>query len=71
MNQADKANRRTLAKMDRQDEPADAGAYDAWFHQRVREAQNDPRPAVASKTVERRFAGLRAAARRKSTSRAR
>jgi hypothetical protein len=71
MNQADKANRRTLEKIGRQDEAADAGAYDTWFRQRVREAQNDPRPAVAGKTVERRFAGLRATARRKSTSRAR
>lgn len=69
MNETDKANRRTLEKMDCQDEPA--GAYDTWFHERVGEAQNDPRSAVASKTVERHFAGLRAAARRKSTSRAR
>lgn len=65
MNQADKANRRTLEKIGRQDEPADAGAYDTWFHERVREAQDDPRPALASKTVERHFAGRRAAARRK------
>lgn len=71
MNETDKANRHTLEKIGRQVEPADAGTYDTWFHERVREAQNDARPAVASKTVERHFAGLRAAARRKSTSRAR
>lgn len=46
-----------------------AAEYDIWFRQRVREAQEDPRPPLASKTVERRLATRRsAAARRKQAS---
>lgn len=47
------------------DEPAEARVYDAWFRERVQEALDDPRPPVASRTVERRFAARRAAARRR------
>ena len=44
---------------------ADASAYDEWFRASVREALDDPRPAVPSADVERQFAKRRAAAKRK------
>jgi len=43
--------------------------YEDWFRSRVQEARSDTRPPVSSKTVERHFAGRRAAARRKTRSR--
>jgi antitoxin component of RelBE/YafQ-DinJ toxin-antitoxin module len=54
------------------DEPNDATAYDTWYRASVQEALDDPRKPIASATVEKRFASLRATAlRRKSTARAR
>ncbi|HTH58686.1 MAG TPA: type II toxin-antitoxin system RelB/DinJ family antitoxin [Paraburkholderia sp.] len=42
----------------------DPEVYDAWFRAKVREALEDPRPAIAADEVEARFAARRAAARR-------
>ncbi len=49
----------------------DASAYDAWFHQQVQSALDDPRPAISSSVVEKHFATRRATVRRKSSARAR
>lgn len=40
----------------------DPATYDAWFRAKVREALDDPRPAVAPEDVEAHFAKRRAAA---------
>lgn len=39
-----------------------AAAYDDWFRKKVREALDDPRPAIPHDEVEARFAARRAAA---------
>lgn len=44
------------------EQPSEAELYDDWFRARVNEALNDPRKAVSSVTVERRFAAKRSAA---------
>jgi len=44
---------------------ANDAAHDAWFHAKVLEALNDPRPAIPHEKVETHFARRRAAARRK------
>ena len=44
---------------------ADPAAHDAWFRAKVRQAMDDPRPAISSDDVESRFAKRRAAVRRK------
>ena len=41
-------------------------AHDAWFRAKVREALNDPRPAISHKKVEAHFAKRRAASLRKT-----
>jgi DNA-damage-inducible protein J len=43
-----------------------AAAHDVWFRAKVREALEDPRPAIAHKNVEAHFARRRAAARGKA-----
>jgi DNA-damage-inducible protein J len=40
--------------------------YDTWFRAKVREALDDPRPAIPHETVKAHFAKRRAAARRKA-----
>lgn len=45
-----------------------AAEHDAWFRAKVREALNDPRPAVPHKQVEAHFARRRAAVRLKEQS---
>ena len=40
-------------------------AHDVWIRAKVHEALDDPRPAIAHEKAEARFAGRRAAARRK------
>lgn len=40
----------------------DPAAHDAWFRARVREALEDPRPAIPADEVEAHFARRRAAA---------
>jgi DNA-damage-inducible protein J len=52
-------------------QPSDAQLYDDWFREKVNEALNDPRKAVPSITVERRFAAKRSAALRKTRARSR
>jgi DNA-damage-inducible protein J len=42
-----------------------AAAHDVWIRAKVQEALDDPRPAIAHEKAEARFAGRRAAARRK------
>jgi DNA-damage-inducible protein J len=42
-----------------------AQAHDAWFRAKVREALDDPRPALSNEEVEAHFAKRRAAARQK------
>ena len=42
-----------------------AAEHDAWFRAKVREALDDPRPAVPHKQVEAHFARRRAAARQR------
>ncbi len=42
-----------------------AAALDVWIRAKVHEALDDPRPAIAHEKAEARFAGRRAAARRK------
>jgi predicted transcriptional regulator len=49
----------------------EAPAYEEWFAASVREALDDPRPAVPSAAVERHFARRRAVAKRKVAKRAR
>lgn len=44
----------------------DPAAHDAWFRAKVREALDDPRPALAHDAVEDHFARRRAAARLKA-----
>ena len=44
---------------------ANAAAHDAWFRAKVREALDDPRPAIANDQVKTHFAGRRAAALKK------
>jgi DNA-damage-inducible protein J len=39
-----------------------AAEHDAWFRAKVREALDDPRPAIPHKQVEAHFAKRRAAA---------
>jgi hypothetical protein len=47
-------------------QPADdASAYNEWFRASVQAALYDPRPAVPSAVVERKFAKRREAAKRK------
>lgn len=41
---------------------ADPAAHDAWFRAKVREALDDPRPAIPDEEVEAHFAARRAAA---------
>lgn len=48
---------------------ANAAAYDAWFRAKVREALDDPHPAIPHAKVEARFARKRTAALRKSNAR--
>ncbi|GAA0712816.1 type II toxin-antitoxin system RelB/DinJ family antitoxin [Dokdonella soli] len=45
---------------------ADPAAHDAWFRAKVREALDDPRPAIAHEDIEAHFAKRRAAALRKA-----
>jgi DNA-damage-inducible protein J len=45
--------------------PAAQADHDAWFRAKVREALDDPRPAVSHEKVEAHFAKRRAATRRK------
>jgi len=40
----------------------DAAAYDTWFRAKVREALDDPRPAISHEVVKARFAKRRSAA---------
>jgi hypothetical protein len=42
------------------DPMTDAAADDAWFRAKVREALEDPRPAIPHAEVEAHFAGRRA-----------
>lgn len=49
------------------EQPSEAKLYDDWFRARVNEALADPRTAVSSITVERRFAAKRSAALGKKT----
>jgi DNA-damage-inducible protein J len=44
----------------------DPAAYDAWFRAKVRQALDDPRPAVPHDEVEAHFTERRAAALRKA-----
>jgi DNA-damage-inducible protein J len=44
----------------------EAAAYDAWFRAKVREALDDPRPAIPNKEAEAHFAKRRAVALRKA-----
>jgi DNA-damage-inducible protein J len=43
-----------------------AAEHDAWFRAKVREALDDPRPAIAHEQVEAHFAARRATALRKA-----
>jgi len=43
----------------------DDAAYDAWFRAKVREALNDPRPAIPHEKVKTQFAARRSAALKK------
>jgi len=45
---------------------SDGAAHDAWFRVKVREALDDPRPAIPHKKVEAHFAKRKAAALRKA-----
>ncbi len=45
---------------------ADPAAHDAWFRAKVREALDDPRPAIAHEDIEAHFTKRRAAALRKA-----
>jgi DNA-damage-inducible protein J len=45
---------------------ADDAAHDAWFRRKVREALDDPRPAIPNDAVKAHFAKRRAAARAKA-----
>lgn len=45
----------------------DPAAHDAWFQAKVRQALDDPRPAIPHDQVEARFTERRAAALRKAT----
>ena len=44
----------------------DDASYDAWFRQKVREALDDPRPAISDDDVKAHFAKRRAVARSKA-----
>jgi len=44
----------------------DDASYDAWFSKKVREALDDPRPAIPDDDVKAHFAKRRAAARSKA-----
>jgi DNA-damage-inducible protein J len=44
----------------------DLAVHDAWFRAKVREALDDPRPAIPDEEVEAHFAKRRAAALRKA-----
>jgi len=45
--------------------PNSVAVHDAWFHAKVQEALNDPRPSIPIKKVEAHFAKRKAAALRK------
>lgn len=46
--------------------PANSAEHDAWFRAKVKEALDDPRPAVPHATVTAQFANRRSAAKSKA-----